>query len=98
MKSLQESLEIGLSKMFIVTDIPLILQHPDNPQIEDNLYIELAKCLVGQSKYTFAGLFFCLLMRTNGFIPKSKISHYIEKHDELQKQLLVWTKFKPKNK
>lgn len=88
-KSLQETMEIGLANFFNMTDIPLILRHPHNPETEDNLFVELAKCLVGQSKYTFAALFFCILLRTHGFIPESKKSHYIEKSDELKKQLIV---------
>lgn len=82
-------MEIGLAKLFDIADIPSILRHPHNPKVEDNLYVELAKCVVGQSKYTFAALFFCVLIRTHGFIPKSKMPHYIEKGDELKKHLIV---------
>lgn len=82
-------MEIGLAKLFDIADIPSILQNPHNPEKADNLYLELAKCLVGQSKYTFAALFFCVLIRTHGFIPKSKMPHYIDKADELKKHLIV---------
>lgn len=89
MKSLQESIEIGLTKMFDVSDIPSILSDPENPQIRDNLFVELLRTLIGQSKYTFAALFFCILMKTNGFISKSKTPHYARKGDELKKLFLV---------
>lgn len=87
-KSLQESMEIGLSKMFDITDIPSILRHADNPEVEDNLCVELLRSLIGQSKYTFAALFFCVLMHTNGFIAKSKTPLYVEKGEELKKLLI----------
>ncbi|KAJ6638111.1 Fatty-acid amide hydrolase 2 [Pseudolycoriella hygida] len=87
-KSLQESMEIGLVKMFEIPDIPIILKHPQNPQMEDSLYMELAKSLFGKSKYSFAGLFFCVLIRTNGFISKSKNVHYNEKLEDLRRHFL----------
>lgn len=82
-------MEIGLAKIVDITDIPSILKHPHDPKVEDSLSLELAKCIVGQSKYTFAALFFSLLLRTHGFIPKSKMPQYIDKCDELKKHFIV---------
>lgn len=97
-KNFQETMEIGLTKLFDITDIPVILRNPYNPHIEDNLWAELLRSLVGKSKYTFAALFFCFLMRTNGFIPKSRTGHYMEKCDELKKQIIVSFKQKTRQR
>lgn len=75
-------------------DVPLILKHPDDPKKQDNLFIEMFKCMVGKSKYTFPGLFFVFLLQTNGFISKSKIPDYMEKRDQLKKELIVSVKKK----
>jgi len=86
--NLQESLEIGMTKLLSVKDVPLILQHPYDPKTVDNVFIEIAKSLIGQSKYTFAALFFCFLLHTRGFIPQSKVQHYVDKGDELKKLMI----------
>lgn len=82
-------MEISLAKILDIPDIPIILQHPDDPKKEDNLYIEIAKFLLGQSKYTFSSLYFCVLLRINGCVWKSNMPHYIERGDELKKHLIV---------
>lgn len=89
MDSFQSSLEIGLATFFTMEDVPLILKHPDDPKKEDKLMIEMLKCLVGKSNYTFPGLFFVFLLQTNGFIAKSKTPSYLEQKDELKKELIV---------
>lgn len=89
MESFQKSLEIGLATFFSIEDVPLILKNPDNPKEQDSLWPEIGKCLLGQSKYTFAGLLFVLLIQTNGFIAKSKVSNYVQKCEELKKEMLV---------
>lgn len=89
MGSFQKSLEIGLATFFSIEDIPLILKHPDDPKTEDSLFQELLKCIIGQSKYTFAGLFFVTLLQTNGFIAKSKVSDYVAQSELLKKELIV---------
>lgn len=88
-KTLQQSLEIGLSFFFTVEDIPLILRNPDNPKEVDSLPWELLKSLFGQSNYTFAGLFFCILLETNGFMSPSVIPEYVKQGEQLKQELLV---------
>lgn len=87
--SLQPLVEGGLAKLFSMQDIPLILRHPDNPKKVDNVYLELVKSLFRKSKYTFAGLYFCVLFYTNGFIPKSDIPKHNAKFDAIKEDLLV---------
>lgn len=89
MESFQKSLEIGLATFFSIEDIPLILKHPHDPKTEDSLFPELMKCIIGQSKYTFAGLFFVTLLQTNGFIAKSKVTDYVAKSELLKQELIV---------
>lgn len=85
----QPLVEGGLAKLFSMKDIPLILRHPDNPKKVDNVYVELIKSLFRQSKYTFAGLYFCFLYFTNGFIPKRDIPKYNAQFDAIKEELIV---------
>lgn len=89
MDDFQKSLEIGLATFFSIEDVPLILKNPDDPKEQDSLWPEMAKCMVGQSKYTFAGLLFVMLIQTNGFIAKSKVEDYVQKCAELKEELMV---------
>lgn len=88
-ESLQNTTETGLAKFFTMEDVPLILRHRDNPKKIDSLFIEMLKSIIGQSKYTFAGLFFVLLYYTHGFIPKSKLPKYTAEFDQLKTQFLA---------
>lgn len=85
---MQHSLELSISSFFIQDDLPNVLRHHDDPKIIDNVYAELAKCLVGRSEYTFASLFFQLLTDTNGFIPVARLPGHVEQTEELRKLML----------
>lgn len=87
--SLQELVECGLAQFFTIKDIPLILRHADDPKKVDNVYYEMFKSIFGKSKYSFAGLFFCFLYETNGFIPKRKIQKYVQMMAEYRQRFLV---------
>lgn len=89
MQSLQQTLESSLASFFTMSDIPLILRHPDNPETCDSLPAELAKSLVGRSQYSFAGLFFATLIGTGGLISAGRVPGFIQQTDELRKQLLA---------
>lgn len=95
--SLQILLEGGLAKFFSMEDVPLILRHPDDPKKLDNVYWEIMKTPFGQSKYSFAGLFFVFLYYTNAFIPKRKISKYNGEFEAIRTELLVYKQFLIKN-
>lgn len=87
--SLQELVECGLAQFFTMKDIPLILRDSENPKKIDNVYIEILKSMFGKSQYSFAGLFFCFLYETNGFIPKRRIPKYVRMLEEYRKIFLV---------
>lgn len=87
--SLQELIECGLAQFFTMKDIPLILRDTENPKKVDNVYVEIFKSIFGKSKYSFAGLFFCFLYETNGFIAKRKIPKYVRMLEDYRKAFLV---------
>lgn len=90
LQSLQQALELSLSSFFIIDDLPKVLRHQDDPKTVDNVYAELAKSMIGQSEYTFASLFFALLVETHGFIPDARLAGYAEQTEALRKQLLAF--------
>lgn len=86
---MQKAVEIGIAQLFSIEDIPLILKDPENPKKIDNVYTEIFKSMFRKSKYSFAGLFFCFLYYTNGFIAKKKIPGYLMEAEKLKIELLV---------
>lgn len=87
--SLQVLVECGLAQFFTMQDIPLILRDVEDPKKKHNVYLELAKSCVGQSDYSFAGLFFSGLYETNGLIQKRKIPKYVQLMEKYRQQFLV---------
>lgn len=86
---MQRSVETGIAQLFNIEDIPLILKDPENPKKVDNVFTEIFKSLFGKSQYSFAGLFFCFLYYTNGFISKRKIPNYLMDAEKIKAELLV---------
>lgn len=89
MDSLQELIECGLAQFFTIKDIPLILRDIENPKRVHNVYWQLFKSIFGKSEYSFAGLFFAFLYETNGLIPKSRISKYVNTLESYRQQFMV---------
>lgn len=84
----QDTFEMSLANLFSIKNIPNILENA-NEDMEDNLYVELTKCVFQCSKYTFPALVFMLLVRTRGFVPKRNMKKYIKMGEAFKQKLLV---------
>lgn len=87
LKSISKSMEITLSAIFDL-ETPSILIDPKNPNKSDNVFAEMAKCLIGDSDYSFNGLFMEFLRVVNGFIPKDNFKYWLKERDALRTELL----------
>lgn len=86
-KDLAKSLEVTLAAAFDI-ETPSILNNPKKPNQPDNVYTELAKSLIGDSRYSFNGLFLELLRSLNGLIPKDKVKHWLKEGDSIKSELM----------
>ncbi|CAD7085135.1 unnamed protein product [Hermetia illucens] len=86
--NIDDSLEGSLAKFLEMNDIPDLLQHPDDPKMRDNLFVEFAKHLIGIPKYTLAALIFKVLKETGGFMTAASRKLHGEKLSILRKELL----------
>ncbi|XP_055903384.1 fatty-acid amide hydrolase 2-B-like [Eupeodes corollae] len=85
-KHLSKSLEITLASIFDI-ETPNILINPQKPNNPDNVYAELGKSLIGDSKYSFNGLFLEFLKGVNGMIPKDNVKHWLKESEALKTEL-----------
>ncbi|XP_055853537.1 fatty-acid amide hydrolase 2-A-like [Episyrphus balteatus] len=85
-KDFTKSLEITLASAFDV-ETPSILNNPNKPNHPDNVWAELGKSLIGDSKYSFNGLFLEVLRGLNGLIPKDKVKYWLKEGDAIKAEL-----------
>uniref|UniRef100_U5ELF6 Putative amidase n=1 Tax=Corethrella appendiculata TaxID=1370023 RepID=U5ELF6_9DIPT len=84
---IQESLQIALSLMFAVEDIPDLLIDQDDPKKRHNVLVELAKCPIGKSKFSLGGLFFQFL-EANRHVLANDIEKYKKMGEDLRKNIM----------
>lgn len=87
--SMQKLIESGLAQFFQMQDVPLIVNDGADNGKGDSVTVEMMKSMVGKSKYSFAGLFFCFLYNTNGLIGKRKMPIHLKTGEKMKQQLLV---------
>lgn len=66
-----------------------MLSDAKDPSSSDNLFAELAKCVVGQSEYSFNVLYFLSLIESKQLMSKEKIARQTQEIESIRKQMLV---------
>uniref|UniRef100_A0A182PA47 Amidase domain-containing protein n=1 Tax=Anopheles epiroticus TaxID=199890 RepID=A0A182PA47_9DIPT len=82
-----EGMELAFSVLQSITDVPSIFHNPDNPKASPNLLVELAKCAVGQSQYSLAGIMFYVIFGLKNFFTAERLELYQEQAAALRKQM-----------
>jgi fatty acid amide hydrolase 2 len=86
---LQETLDMSIAVFFAMEDVPDFLVDPADPKRRDSLPGQIARSLMGRSKYSFASLLFLALYETGGFIPPSQRPVYKVKMDQMRQKMIT---------
>uniref|UniRef100_A0A182W2W7 Amidase domain-containing protein n=1 Tax=Anopheles minimus TaxID=112268 RepID=A0A182W2W7_9DIPT len=82
-----EGMELAFSVLQSLKDVPSIFHNPDNPKATPSLMVELARCAIGQSQYTLAGIMFYVIFGLKNFFTAERLENYLELAAALRRQM-----------
>uniref|UniRef100_A0A182MVM3 Amidase domain-containing protein n=1 Tax=Anopheles culicifacies TaxID=139723 RepID=A0A182MVM3_9DIPT len=83
-----EGMELAFSVLQSLKDVPSIFHNADNPKATPSLIMELARCAIGQSKYSLAGIMFYVIFGLKNFFSAEGLENYLELAAALRKQMI----------
>lgn len=84
-----DGMELAFSVLQSLTDVPSIFHNPDNPKASPSLLLELARCAVGLSQYSLAGVMFYVILGLKNFFATERLEQYQQQAAALRKQMIV---------
>lgn len=86
---LSNCFEMSVSLLLSCKDMPDILGYGKDENVRDHCLTEMAKCLIGRSKYTFASLGLAYLQETRAMMSEEKCERYVKDSVKLRQQFIV---------
>ncbi|XP_563817.4 fatty-acid amide hydrolase 2 [Anopheles gambiae] len=83
-----DGMELAFSVLQSLTDVPSIFHNPDNPKASPSLLLELARCAVGLSQYSLAGVMFYVILGLKNFFATERLEQYQQQAAALRKQMI----------
>uniref|UniRef100_A0A336LYA9 CSON005017 protein n=1 Tax=Culicoides sonorensis TaxID=179676 RepID=A0A336LYA9_CULSO len=86
--NLADSFEIGISLLLGIKEMPDLLGYRKDNKLRDSALLEMAKCIVGKSQYTFSSLTMAYINDSRAMMPEHKIAKYTEEAEDLRKEFI----------
>ncbi|XP_063695622.1 fatty-acid amide hydrolase 2-B-like [Culicoides brevitarsis] len=85
---LTDAFEMCVALLMEVQNLPDLLGYQKENKVRDNALVEMAKCLIGRSQYTFAPLSLAFLNDNRVMIPEQKCKKYLPAARKLRQQFI----------